>query len=83
MRISGFWVALTVLAVLTVGCGQPAQEEKAAEPPAPPTAEEAVEVLVQAWDSAMNAGDAAAAAALYVSDNPAIMPPEMPAREGG
>lgn len=81
MRNWKVWTALFALALMSVACGPPAQEQKPPEP-APPTAEEAMESLVKGWDTAMNAGDTAAAVALYVSGDPAIMPPDVPAREG-
>ena len=80
VRNLGFFVF--VLALVSIACGQPAQEQKPPEPPQPPTADEAMEALVRGWDTAMNAGDTAAAVALYVSTDPAVMPPDMLAREG-
>lgn len=75
-----FWTF--ALAAFVVGCAQPGAEKTTQAPPPKPSVEDRTDALVQAWDRAMNSGEAAAAVALYVPDAPGIMPPDMAAHEG-
>jgi ketosteroid isomerase-like protein len=63
--------------VLTGGACAPPEEETPKIP-----AEQAVSELVIHWDNAMRSGEVDGAIALYVTDNPAVMPPDVPARSG-
>lgn len=67
-----------MLAVFLVGpaCAPPEVEEPEI------SAEQAMSELVVRWDNALRAGDVDAAVALYVAEDPVVMPPDMPAHSG-
>jgi ketosteroid isomerase-like protein len=67
-----------VFALFLIG---PACAPQEADKPAIP-AEQAMSELVVRWDDALRAGEVEGAVALYVSDNPVTMPPDMPAQSG-
>ena len=70
---------LGILAIsLFAGACAPAEEETAPTIPA----RQAVSDLVVQWDNAMRTGEVEGAVALYVTDDPATMPPDTPAVSG-
>ena len=69
---------VAILAVVLIGCAcAPAPEETPMMP-----VEEAVSKMVVGWDNAMRTGEVDGAVALYVPDNPSIMPPDVPGQSG-
>ncbi len=78
------WIGIAaMLGIVLIGAAcAPVEHGAGHHSDADMSAEEAMEDLVHRWNEAMASGDVDTAAALYVSENPAIMPPDQPAQAG-
>lgn len=86
MKLRGHYLVLLVPIVLTLGCGQGAEQAEDQTIPADETTTMEADIAafrthVREWDAALTTGSGDAAAALFGA-NPVVMPPYQPARVG-